>query len=133
MVNRVSSIYDGDLVLRTSGTPITATTSETGVSFPVRKIGAYKAVIQYNGKDYTTTDESYIFSVEVSNLVAGTYTAIATLPNIGGNGVTSGRLDIPLNGAIAEELDVDSAFVRITATLAGTTPSIDYDCYLTKE
>ena len=131
MGNRVSGIYDTALALRTSGTPVTSTTSETGVSFPVRNIGAYKAVIQYNGMDYTTTDESYIFSIEVSDAVGGTYTAIATMPNIG-SATSSGSLNIPLNGKIAEELDADSAFVRVTATLAGTTPSIDYDCFLTK-
>lgn len=131
MANRTSSIYDSDLALRTSGTPITSTTSETGVEFAVRNIEDYKAVIQYNGMDYTTTDESYVFSVEVSDLVGGTYTAIATLPDVGGT-QGSGRLDIPLNGAIAEQLDVDSAFIRVTATLGGTTPSIDYDAYLTK-
>lgn len=132
MGNRVSQIYDGDLALRTSGSAITSTTSETGVEFPVRHIGAYKAVVQYNGMDYTTEDESYVFSIEVSDLVGGTYTAIATLPDIG-SATSSGRLDIPLNGKIAEELDSDSAFIRVTATLGGTSPSIDYDCFLTKE
>jgi len=131
MVNRVSQIYDGDLALRTSGTAITSTTSATGVEFDVRHIGAYKAVIQYNGMDYATGDESYVFSIEVSDLVGGTYTAIATLPDIG-SATASGRLDVPLNGKIAEELDSDSAFIRVTATLGGTSPSIDYDCYLTK-
>ena len=131
MVNRVSSIYDGDLVLRTSGSAITSTTSATGIAFDVRNIGDYKAVIQYNGKDYTTEDESYIFSIGVSDLVGGTYTNIATLPDIGAL-AASGRLDIPLNGKIAETLDADSAFIRVTATLAGTSPSIDFDCYLTK-
>jgi len=131
MGNRVQQIYDTALALRTSGTPITATTSETGVSFPVRKIDDYKAVIQYSGMDFATTDETYVFSIEVSDLVGGTYTAIATLPNIGGT-QGSGRLDIPLNGKLAEELDANSAFIRVTATLGGTTPSIDYDCFLTE-
>lgn len=130
MGNRAYSTYDSALALRASGTPITSTTSETGVEFAVRNIGAYKAVIQYNGLDFTTGDETYVFSVEVSDLVGGTYTAIATLPDVG-SATASGRLDIPLNGKIAEELDADSAFIRITATLGGTTPSVDYDAYLT--
>jgi hypothetical protein len=131
MGNRVSQIYDDDLVLRDSGTAITTTTSETGIEFAVRHIGGYKAVIQYNGMDFTTGDETYVFSIEVSDLVGGTYTAIATMPDIG-SATASGRLDVPLSGKIAEELDADSAFIRVTATLGGTTPSIDYDCYLTK-
>ena len=131
MGNRVFQIYDDALVLRDSGTAITSTTSATGISFPVRHIGGYKAVIQYSGMDFTTGDESYVFSIEVSDVVGGTYTAIATVPDIG-SATASGRLDIPLNGKIAEELDADSAFIRVTATLGGTTPSIDYDCFLTR-
>ena len=131
MGNRVSQIYDDALALRDSGTAITSTTSETGVAFPVRHIGGYKAVIQYNGMDFTTGDESYVFSIEVSDAVDGTYTAIATMPDIG-SATPSGRLDIPLSGKIAEELDADSAFIRVNATLDGTSPSIDYYCYLTK-
>jgi hypothetical protein len=131
MARRESSIVDSDLALRTSGTPITSTTSETGIAFDVRKIGAYKAVIQYNGLDWTTNDETYVFSVEVSDLVGGTYTAIATLPDVG-SATAADRLDIPLSGKIADDLDADSAFIRVTATLGGTTPSVDYDCYLTK-
>lgn len=131
MSNRTSRIYDTALALRASGTPITATTSETGIEFAVRNIASYKAVIAYNGMDFTTTDETYVFSVEVSDLVGGTYTAIATMPDIG-SATASGFLDIPLNGKIAEELDADSAFIRVTATLGGTSPSIDYDAFLTK-
>ena len=131
MGNRVSQIYDTALVLREAGTPITASASETGIAFDVRKIADYKAVIQYSGMDFTTGDESYVFSIEVSDLVGGTYTAIATMPDIG-SATAAGRLDIPLSGKIAELLDADSAFIRVTATLGGTTPSIDYDCFLTK-
>lgn len=131
MSNRVQRIYDADLALRTSGTAVTSTTSETGVEFAVRSVGEYKAVVNYSGMDYTTTDESYVFSIEVSDLVGGTYTAIATMPDIG-SATSSGHLDIPLSGKIAEQLDADSAFIRVTATLGGTSPSIDYDCFLTK-
>lgn len=128
MGNRVSQIYDTALVLRTSGTPVTTTTSETGLEFAVRHIGAYKAVMPYSGVVATGT---YTFTIEVSDLVGGTYTAIASITI--DPAVASGRLDIPLNGKIAEELDADSAFIRVTATLGGTGPSVDYDCFLTKE
>ena len=131
MGNRVSQIYDAALVLRTAGSTETSTASETGVAFDVRKIGDYKAVIQYTDMDFGATNETYVFSIEVSDLVGGTYTAIATMPDIGG-AQGSGRLDIPLNGKIAELLDSDSAFIRVTVTLGGTTPIIDYDCFLTK-
>lgn len=130
MGNRVSQIYDTDLVLRAAGTPETATAAETGIAFDVRKIADYKAVIQYSGKIYT--NETYIFAIEISDLVGGTYTAIATMPDIGDNGSVAGRLDIPLSGKIAELLDADSAFIRSIVTITGAAPSIDYDCFLTK-
>lgn len=131
MTNRTQRIYDVDLALRASGTAITTTTSATGVEFAVRNINEYKAVVAYNGMDFTTTDETYVFSIQISDVVAGTYTILATAPDIG-SATSSGFLDIPLNGMLAEQLDADSAFIRVTATLGGTSPSIDFDCWLTK-
>lgn len=131
MNRRVQAIVDVELFLRESGTPETATAAETGIEFPVRNIDEYKAVINYSGLDFEETNETYVFSIEVSDVVGGTYTAIATSPDMGST-TTSGRLDIPLNGKIAEQLDADSAFIRVNATLGGTTPSVDYECFLTK-
>ena len=127
MGNRVSKIYDTALALRTSGTPETSTASETGVAFDVRKIEDYKAVIEYNGVVETGT---YVFSIEVSDLVGGTYTELAGVTI--DPAVASGSLQIPLSGKLAELLDDDSAFIRVTATLGATSPSVDYDCFLTK-
>lgn len=130
-MNRVNRTYDDLLVLRDSGTPITATAAETGVEFAARKLDDYKAVIQFSGMDFTTTDETYVFSVGVSDVVGGTYTTIATVPDVG-SATATGTLDIPLNGNMAEFFDADSAFIQVVATLGGTTPSIDYDCYLAR-
>lgn len=127
MGNRVQRIYDTATVLRTAGTAITTTTSETGLEFAVRNIEAYKAVIQYSGAVATGT---YTFTIQVSDLVGGTYTTIASVVATPAN--ASDRFDVPLSGKIAEQLDADSAFIRVTATLGGTSPSIDYDCFLTR-
>ena len=132
MSGRVQRLYDSALSLRASGTAITTTTAETGVAFDVRAIGDYKAVIAYNGMDFTTGDETYVFTISVSDLVAGTYTIIATMPDIG-SATPSGFLDIPLSGKLAEQLDANSAFIKVTATLGGTSPSIDYDCFLARD
>lgn len=131
MVNRTQKIYDTDLVLRESGSAETSTAAETGIAFDCRKIGAYKAVIQFSGLDYTTNDETYVFSIGVSDVVGGTYTSIATLPDVGSS-TAAGTLEIPLSGSIAENLDADSDFIQVKVTLGGTTPSVDYDCFLTK-
>jgi len=128
MSNRVQRIYDAAVALRTSVSAITTTTSDTGISFPVRNMEDYKASISYSGVVGTGT---YTFAIQVSNLVAGTYTTIASVTI--NPAVSSGRLDIPLNGKIAEQLDDDSAFIRVTATLGGTSPSVVYNCFLSKE
>lgn len=131
MTKRVQAIVDVELFLRESGTPITATAAETGIEFPVRNIDEYKAVINYSGLDFGDANETYVFSIGISDVVAGTYTIIATSPDMGALGAT-GRLDIPLNGKLAEQLDADAAFIQVKATLGGTSPSVDYECFLTK-
>lgn len=132
--NRDTGVLDTLLELRdiTDGAE-TSTAAETGVSFPVRKIGGYKAVMNVSAIDYTTTDETYSFQIQVSDVVGGTYTTIAEL----GTGVVLGsagaaRYELPLSGNLAAEIDADSAFIRVQATLAGTTPSITYGCHLEK-
>ena len=115
------------MIIKGNITAVTTTTSETGISFAVRHIEEYKAVVSYSGAVATGT---YTFSVQVSDLVGGTYTTIADVVATPAN--ASDRFDIPLSGKIAEQLDADSAFIRVTATLGGTSPSVDYDCFITK-
>lgn len=108
----------------------TATAAETGISFPCRKIGGYKAVFNISAIDYTTEDETYVLSIGVSDVVAGTYTTIASIASATIIANLTGRLELPLSGNLAQEFDSDSDWIQVKATLGGTTPSITYGCHL---
>lgn len=130
-LNRNSGTLDTQLELRdiTDGAE-TSTAAETGLAFNPRKIGDYKVVINISARDYTTEDETYALTVGISDAVGGTYTTVATLASatIITNG--AGRYELPLMGNWAELLDDDAAFINITATLGGTSPSITYGAHL---
>lgn len=106
---------------------ITATTSETGIEFPIRNQATLDCVISV-ATIADTADETYVFTVEVSDLVGGTYTAIGTgsYPRTAGSGI----MTIPITGQLAEFANATAAFVRVTATLAGTAPSLTYGAWL---
>lgn len=111
----------------------TATAAETGISFPCRKIGGYKAVFNISALDNTTTDETYVLSIGVSDVVGGTYTTIASLSSAivkAAYAAGTKRIEVPLSGNLAQEIDADSDWIQCVATLGGTTPSITYGCHL---
>ena len=109
----------------------TATAAETGIAFAVKKFLGLLCVVYVTAIDATTGDESYVLSVEVAATVGGSYTVVSQLPNIRAAG--TGIYKIALDGALAAKLLSTAAFVRINATLAGTTPSITYGAYLAYE
>lgn len=127
-----NAVFDKALELKAPGTAITATgaTSATGVAMPVRFLPTCDWVIYVKAIDAANSDETYVFTLEVSDAVSGTYTAIAehTWPRAHG----TGKAHIPVTGDMAAFMDTDSAFMRTTMTAGGTSPSIDYGSYLTK-
>jgi hypothetical protein len=129
---RTDDIFDVDLELRdVADGAETSTANETAIAFDVLNVEEYKAVFYVTAMDFATTDETYVFDISVSDTSGGTYTKIATLPDIGSADGT-GKYEVALSGALAQGLDSDAAFIRCGATLGGTTPSITYGCYLTK-
>ena len=121
--------FDKNLELKTSGA-VTSTASTTGVAVNVRPQREYTCVIAVTAVKTSITDETYVLEVEVSDLVGGTYTAVGTIPAVQTTGV--GNYKVPLSGPWVAKLDADSAFIRLTATLGGTDPSVTYQAYLTK-
>jgi len=128
-LNRGRKLFDKSLELRDVADGAEASTAaETGIAFDCRKLKDYVCVVYVTAIDATTGDETYVLNVGVSDAVDGTYTPIATLPNIRATG--TGLYVIPLNGEIAAKLDADSDFIQIAATLGGTSPSITYGAFL---
>jgi hypothetical protein len=127
---------DASVTLRSAtAAQITATTSETGITLNngaaywnlgITPLQTLAVNILVKTIDRTTGDETYTFTVEVSNLVGGSYTVVGTLAGVTAVGAYTLNFDVDTIKKIAST----AAFVRITATLAGTTPILDYDAYL---
>lgn len=132
MAFRNAGVFDSLLELRDIADGAeTSTAAETGVAFECRKIGAYKCKLYVSAAKVSAADETYVFNVEVSDAVGGTYTAIAEL-NFAAAALAAGEFEIPLSGVLADQMDADADFVRIKCTLGGTSPSVTYGAYLTK-
>ncbi len=125
------AIFDNALALKASGSAaITATTNETGIAFGIRYAQPCSWVICVTALDAASTDETYVFNLQVSDVVGGTYTTIAT--HTWPRSVSRGKVAIPISAHAAVFQDPDSKFVRVSATLGGTTPSLTYFSYITK-
>jgi hypothetical protein len=121
-----TAVFDIATELKAPGIAITATASGTPLAIAPRFLATSDWVIYASGVLGTGT---YTFTLEVSDLVGGTYTAIATY--VWPAARASGRVHIPINGDMAAMADTDCAFIRVTATL-GATSSIIYGSFLTK-
>jgi hypothetical protein len=122
-----TAVFDKGTELLAPGAAVTVTASATGVQLYPRQFPVCDWVIYVSGVVSTGT---YVFTLQVSDLVGGTYTTIAsfTWPPA----TASGKVHIPVSGQMAALLDSDAKFVRITSTLGGTTPSAVIGSYLTK-
>ena len=121
--------FDAQLELRdVADGAETSTAKETGIALAVRNAGDFKAIFFVTEVDTTDANETYTLSVETADTVAN---LVASGVTIGSLPVTAkGVYELPLSGAQIEGLDADASAITCKATLAGTTPSITYGCYL---
>ena len=108
----------------------TATAAETAISYPVRFLPGCSWVIYVSALDAAGADETYLFELQVSDLVGGTFSTIATFnwPRAKG----AGKVHIPISGDLASFQDTDSDWICVKCTQAGVSSSIVYGSYLTK-
>lgn len=112
-----TAVFDKALELLAPGAPLAANGSGTGVLLYPRTFPTCDWVIYASGVVATGT---YTFNLQVSDLVGGTYTTIASMtwpPSY-----ASGRIHMPINGQMAGFFDTDSKFVRVNYAIGGTTP-----------
>lgn len=123
------TLFDKQLELRDIADGAeTSTATETGITFPVRQAGEFKAVFYVSALDSTDGNETYEISVIVADAVA----------NLAGSGVTvasvpitaTGVYELGLSSGLIEALDADAGAITCKATLGGTTPSLTYGCFL---
>jgi hypothetical protein len=122
-----TAVFDVGTQLLAPGAAVIATASSTGVPLYPRTLPTCDWVLYLSAVVATGT---YVFTLEVSDLVGGTYTPIAsyTWPPT----LAAGRVHIPINGQMAALKDADCRFLRITSTLGGTTPGAVIGSFLTK-
>lgn len=123
----------------------TSTASEAGISLNVNGTAYWASgdapyrtmavVVHVTAVDDTTGDEAYTFSVETDSQqgFGDSPVAVASLPDIGGAAGSQNALGywvMLLDTDTMAKLDADATHIRITCTIAGTTPSITYAAWL---
>lgn len=123
------TLFDKQLELRDIADGAeTSTATETGITFPVRQAGDFKAVFYVSALDSAEADETYELSVVVADAVANLSASGHTVASVP---ITStGVYELGLSADHIEALDTDAGAITAKATLGGTTPSITYGCYL---
>jgi hypothetical protein len=119
-------VFDLALQLQAPGAAITSTASSTGVLLNPRYLPTCDWVVYVSAVLGTGT---YTFTLQVSDLVGGSYTTIATL--VWPPALAAGKMHVPINADMAAFLDSDSKFMRVTATL-GASSSIIWGSFLAK-
>jgi len=114
-----TAVFDKALELLAPGAPLAANGSGTGVLLYPRTFPVCDWTLYWSG---TVATGTYTFNLQVSDVVGGTYTTVAsfTVPPT----AASGRRHIPISGDVAQGLDNDSKFVRVNYAIGGTTPGI---------
>ena len=129
MADRRAYPFDKVLELRDyDAAALADTASSTGVEFAVRDFDLAKVIIDHGAISGTLSEANFwVVTVEISNVVGGTYTAIATTGNLG---ASKARIELPISGLLATYKDADAAFIRVTATKGGTIGNLTYGAYI---
>lgn len=122
-----TAVFDKATELLSPGAALAANGSGTGVLLYPRDFTTCDWVIYASAVVATGT---YTFNLQVSDLVGGTYTTIASV--VWPPAVAAGKLHIAINGHVAQWFDNDSKFVRVNYAIGGTTPGAVVGSYITK-
>lgn len=121
-----TAVFDVALQLLAPGAPLAANGSSTGVLLYPRSFPTCDWVVYASGVVATGT---YTFNLQVSDVVGGTYTTIATMtwpPT-----TASGKVSLAIKGSTSQFFDNDSKFVRVNYVIGGTTPGAVVGSYIT--
>ena len=131
LADRRAYHFDGDLELRDyDAAALSATASETGKNFEIRAVDTVKVVVHHAAIGGTVDGSNFwTVSVQVSDLVGGTYTEVAST---GALTAAAATIELPISGVDVTRLDADADWVRVTATETGTTAgNLTYGAYIT--
>lgn len=122
-----TAVFDKALELLTPGAALAANGSGTGILVYPRQFPTCDWTIYLSAVVATGT---YTFNLQVSDLVGGTYTTIASIT--WPPAVAAGKLHVAINGSQAQWFDNDSKFLRVNYVIGGTTPGAVVGSYITK-
>lgn len=123
-----TAVFDVALQLLAPGAALAANGQATGVLLYPRTLPTCDWVLYWSGLVATGT---YTFNLQVSDLIGGTYTTVATY-TITPSGPAAGRVHVPINANVAQVLDNDSKYIRVNYTIGGTTPGVVAGSFLAK-
>lgn len=114
-----TAVFDKALELLAPGAALATTGNGTGILVYPRQLPVCDWMLYASGVVATGT---YTLNLQVSDVVGGTYTTIAsvTWPPA----LAAGRLHLPIGPQQAAFYDNDSKFMRIAWVIGGTTPGI---------
>jgi hypothetical protein len=132
IADRQGSHYDALTVIRPiTAAALSATTSETGIAFPVTNYEDFSLALQVQTiSSFTAGSAFWTLTAEVSTTLGGTYVPVGSVD------LTSGAANdylIPLSGYTIGKLVPNAAFVRVTATRTGTPGNLTYAAYLSPD
>ena len=132
IADRQGSHYDALTVIRPiTAAALSATTSETGIAFPVTNYEDFALALQVQTiSSFTAGSAFWTLTAEVSTTLGGTYVPVGSVA------LTSGAANdylIPLSGYTIGKLVPNAAFVRVTATRTGTPGNLTYAAYLSPD
>ena len=121
-----TAVFDKASELLPAGAVLAANGSGTGVLLYPRTFPTCDWVVACTGVVATGL---YTFNLQVSDLVGGTYTTIATI--VWPPALASGKLHVPINGQMSGFFDTDSKYIRVNYVIGGTTPGAVVESYIT--
>jgi hypothetical protein len=120
-------VFDKATELLAPGVALAANGSGTGILVYPRMLPVCDWVLYLSAVVATGT---YTFNLQVSDLVGGAYTTIATVT--WPPAIAAGRIHIPISGQISAFMDNDSKFMRVNYAIGGTTPGAVVGSFLAK-
>jgi len=132
IADRMGTHYDAKLVIRPITSPaISATTAETAIAAPITKAEDAYLVLQVQAiAGAIDATNNWTFTAEVSATLGGTYVPVGSLT------LTKNKADdylIPLNGYTVGKIAPGAAFVKVSATKAGTAGPLTYAAYISPD
>ncbi|MEH1777088.1 hypothetical protein [Nostoc sp.] len=128
IANRRAIQFDKSLELRDyAAVAISASTTETALTFPATKLKAYKAVVDVAAHTgYVATSAQWDITVEAALTSGGTYKTVGAFTATG----VQNRFDVPLSGEWVDDIVADAAYIRVKAVKTGSPGNLTYGAFL---